>query len=110
MGLLGLSGSFAFFFAGDIGGDIMEPPPPDLTDDGSRFAIPCRSGIPALLGPPGENWSASSWLNTKQLFKKTHHDGGVTRYLPGEFKFLKSITQVWGSHSLGVVWGQADVP
>ena len=75
MGLLGLSGSFAFFFAGDIGGDIMEPPPvDDLTDEGSRFAIPCRSGNPLLLGPPGENWSTRSWLNMKQLLKQ-----GITR-------------------------------
>ena len=76
MGLLGLSGSFAFFFAGDIGGDIIDPPPVlDLTDEGSRFAIPCLSGIPLLLGPPGENWSARSWLNRKTTFKTTHHVG-----------------------------------
>ena len=72
MGLLGLSGSFTFFLAGDMGGDIMEPDTDtedtdDLTAEGSKFAIPCRSVSPPVsLRPPGENWSDNSWLQQKQ--------------------------------------------
>ena len=65
MGLLGLSVSLVFL-AGDIGGDIMDPvPPEDLTEataaDGSKLAIPCRSvKPPGSLLIFGENWSVIS--------------------------------------------------
>ena len=65
MGLLGLSASLVVFLAGDIGGDLMDPVPDNLTAaaaaEGSKFAIPCRSveppapTVPCLA--PGENWS-----------------------------------------------------
>ena len=67
MGLLGLSVSFTFFLAGDMGGDMMEPEAvEERTAAGRRFAIPClRVRPPGSRRAPGENWSDKSWLKCK---------------------------------------------
>lgn len=74
MGRFGLSGSLAVFFAGDMGGDMMEPVTAvERTAAGSRLAIPwrrlkleSRADRPGLPAVPGENCSARSTLRSKK--------------------------------------------
>ena len=82
MGLLGLSGSLPVFLAGDIGGDIMEPPEAvEARTEGRRLAIPCLSVRPPRpesgRRAPGENWSDRSWLEKEN---KLNYRGGF--YIP----------------------------
>ena len=64
IGLFGFSGSLTVFFAGDIGGDMIEP---ELVEHraggGRRLAMPClRVKPPVSRLAPGENCSDKSWL------------------------------------------------
>ena len=69
IGLFGLSVSFTVFFAGDIGGDMMEPEPvEDRTGGGRRLAMPClRVKPPVSRLAPGENCSDKSWLKRREM-------------------------------------------
>ena len=122
IGLFGLSGSCSFFFIGDIGGDIIPP-----LAEGSREAIPWRRWLPPLLGPPGENWSARSWLQTKQKhlnkgkkfkfnikninFLKEKKISGLYTYnsRPGKLESLEPVTQIWGFYCLWMVRRQTNI-
>ena len=71
IGLFGLSVSLTVFFAGDIGGDMMEPEPAeDRTGGGRRLAMPClRVKPPVSRLAPGENWSDKSWLKWETIVR-----------------------------------------
>jgi len=96
IGRLGLSGSFTFFLAGDIGGDIMLP-------RGSREAIPWRSGPP--LGPPGDSCSARSALLNSNRLNRSQRSGVLTASgwlggkqtspLPRSWHGIPNFSRVW---------------
>ena len=80
IGLLGLSVSLTVFFAGDIGGDMMEPEPvEDRTGGGRRLAMPClRVKPPISRLAPGENWSDKSWLKRREMLGPASSSHGWT--------------------------------